>query len=42
MAVLQVFAGKKTGLKKNVVDGIADWLGNPADPYIVTDWFYSF
>ena len=34
MAALQVFAGKKTGTRKSVVDAYGDWFDPPNEPYV--------
>ncbi len=34
MAILQIFAGKKTGTKKGLVRAFGDWFDPPNDPYV--------
>ena len=41
MAVVQIYAGKKSGVKKNPITSFGDYLGNPSFPYVSTDGFYA-
>jgi len=39
MAVLQIFAGKKSGFKKNTITSFGNFQGNPSFPYVETNGF---